>query len=210
MNRFTYYEQMKALARQVRQEHQLTSPRVLRSDLRRVYRAYGIKIDLWPHRFKGLRGAYFDDDLGPTVVLARQLPPEPLIFTMAHELKHHLADRGLGLSYCDASNQREPIEIGAEVFAAELIFPEQDFVEWLKQMGIGPRQCTPEGLVRLKRETQTTLSYAGLAKRAEFLNFAPAGSLVKVSWKKLEEQIYGEPFYKQLLRSRQTVRARSG
>ena len=205
MNRFAYYEQMKALARQVRQEHHLESARVLRSDLRRVYRVYGIKIDLWPHRFKALRGAYFDDDLGPTVVLARHLPPEPLIFTMAHELKHHLVDRGLGLSYCDVSNQREPIEIGAEVFAAELIFPEQEFVKWLRQMGIGPRQCTPEVLVRLKQETQTTLSYAGLAKRAEFLNFAPAGSLAKVPWKKLEEQIYGEPFYKRLLRSQRAA-----
>jgi Zn-dependent peptidase ImmA (M78 family) len=125
---------------------------------------------------------------------------------MAHELKHHLVDRGLGLSYCDASNQREPIEIGAEVFAAELIFPEQDFVRWLKQIGVGPHQCTPEVLVRLKQETQTTLSYAGLAKRAEFLNFAPAGSLAKVPWKKLEEQIYGEPFYKRLIRSQRAAR----
>jgi Zn-dependent peptidase ImmA (M78 family) len=206
VSRFAYYEQMKILARQVRQEYGLASPRVLRSDLRRLYRAYGIKIDLWPHKFKGLRGAYFDDDLGPTVVLARQLPPEPLIFTMAHELKHHLVDRGLGLSYCDAANQREPLEIGAEVFAAELIFPEQDFRLCLKQMGVGPRQCTPEALIRLKRETQTTLSYAGLAKRAEFLNFAPAGSLARVAWKKLEEQLYGEPLYKRLLHSRQADR----
>jgi hypothetical protein len=60
-------------------------------------------------------------------------------------------------------------------------------------------------LVRLKRETQTTLSYTGLAKRAEFLNFAPAGSLARVAWKKLEEQLYGEPFYKQLRRSRQVT-----
>ena len=207
MSRFAYYEQMRALAQQVRLEHHLRSPRVLKSDLRRLYRVYGIKIDLWPHKFKALRGAYFDDDLGPTVVLARQLPPEPMIFTMAHELKHHLVDRGLSLSYCDPSNAREPIEIGAEIFAAELIFPQRDFVEYLRQMGIGPRQCTPEVIVRLKHETQTTLSYAGLAKRAEFLNFAAAGSLAKVPWKKLEEQLYGEPVYKRLLRSRQDVQA---
>lgn len=205
MSRFAYYEQMKALARQIRLEHHLHTARVLRSDLRRLYRAYGIKIDLWPYKFRALRGAYFDDDLGPTVVLARQLPPEPMIFTMAHELKHHLVDRGLGLSYCDPSNAREPIEIGAEIFAAELIFPEQDFVTCLRQRGIGPHQCTPEVLVRLKHEARTTLSYAGLAKRAEFLNFAPAGSLAKVQWKKLEEQIYGEPLYKRLLRYRQTA-----
>lgn len=198
-----YYEEIRALARQVRQEQGLTGSRVLRSDLRRLYRAYGIKIDLWPHKFKALRGAYFDDELGPTVMLARHLPPEPLIFTMAHELKHHLVDRGRSISYCDASNQREPVEIGAEIFAAELIFPEQEFFAQLRQMGIGPRQCTPEVLVRLKRETQTTLSYAGLAKRAEFLGLASPGSLGQVAWKKLEEQLYGEPFYKQFVRARQ-------
>jgi Zn-dependent peptidase ImmA (M78 family) len=198
-----YYEEMRALARQVRQEHGLAGPRVLRSDLRRLYRAYGIKIDLWPYKFRALRGAYFDDELGPTVMLARHLPPEPLIFTMAHELKHHLVDRGQPISYCDASNQREPVEIGAEIFAAELIFPEQEFFAQLRQMGIGPRQCSPEVLVRLKHETQTTLSYAGLAKRAEFLGLASPGSLSKVQWKKLEEQLYGEPFYKQFLRARQ-------
>lgn len=203
MSRFAYYEEVKALARRVRREYGLDTFRVLRSDLRRLYRDYGIKIDLWPHPFKSLRGAYFDDDLGPTVLLARRLPPEPMIFTMAHELKHHLVDRDLALSYCDASNARQPIEIGAEIFAAELIFPEQDFVDCLKQMGIGRRACTPEALVRLKRHTQTTLSYAGLAKRAEQLAFAPFGSLAGIRWKKLEEQLYGEPLYKRLLRARQ-------
>ncbi len=203
MSRYTYYEEMKALARRVRQEHGLDGARVLRSDLRRVYRANGIRIDLWPHRFKTLRGAYFDDDLGPTVVLARDLPPEPLIFTMAHELKHHLADRGRPLAYCDVSNQREPVEIGAEVFAAELIFPEQDFIDNLRGMGVRQRQCRPEDLVHLKRQTGTTLSYAGLAKRAEYLAFALPGSLAGIRWKKLEETLYGEPLYKRLLRARQ-------
>lgn len=197
MSRFEYYEQMKVLARNVRTEHGLTTPRVLRSDLRRVYKKYGIRIDLWPYRFKQLRGAYFDDDLGPTVMIARHLPEEPRIFTMAHELKHHLTDRGL-LLYCDASNENEVIEIGAEIFAAELIFPEQDFVDHLRQMGISKGKCAPEILVRLKHETSTTLSYAGLAKRAVFLNFAHDGAFTNVKWKKLEEQIYGVPIYKRI------------
>ena len=85
-----------------------------------------------------------------------------------------------------------------------MLFPEQDFIERLSQMGISQGGCIPEVLVRLKRETQTRLSYAGLAKRAEFLGFAPGGSLAKVKWKKLEEQIYGEPVYKLLHRHRQS------
>jgi hypothetical protein len=38
-----------------------------------------------------------------------------------------------------------------------------------------------------------------LAKRAEFLGLAPQNSLAKIAWKKLEESIYGVPFYKQRL-----------
>jgi Zn-dependent peptidase ImmA (M78 family) len=125
-----------------------------------------------------------------------------MVFTMGHELKHHLADRAAGLTYCDASNENEPIEIGAEVFAAELIFPEQDFIDRLDRMGVVKGGCKAEALVRLKRETRTTLSYAGLAKRAEFFSYAKPGSLAKVPWKKLEEQLFGEPLYKQLLRKR--------
>jgi len=197
MLRSQYYNQMRELARGVRGRFNLTSARVLRSDLRRIYRHEGIHIDLWPYKFKNLRGAYFNDEAGPTVMLARGLPEDPMVFTMAHELKHHYVDSGVSISYCDSSNQSEPIEIGAEVFAAELIYPQDDFSSDLRKLGVGIGQCTPEILVRLKRETRTTLSYAGLAKRAEFLQFSLAGSLAGVKWKKLEEQIYGVPFYKQ-------------
>ncbi len=202
MSRFAYYQEMKTLARGVRAEHGLTTPRVLRSDLRRIYKHYGIRIDLWPHRCRKLRGAYFYDELGATVMLVRDLPPDPMVFTMGHELKHHLVDRQAGVSYCDASNVKEPIEIGAEVFAAELIFPEQDFVDLLSAMGVVRGACTAQILVRVKHETKTTLSYAGIAKRAEYLRFVEPGSLAGVKWKNLEEQLYGEPLYKRLLRNR--------
>src|SRR5262249_16387434 len=158
-------------------------------DLRKIYRDQGIRIDLWPHRFRAVRGAYFNDVLGPTVMLVKGLPGDPMIFTMAHELKHHLADRDLGLACCSNRNVNEHIEIGGEVFAAEVIFPEQNFVDTLAEMGIGVGACSPEAIVRLKYETRTTLSYAGLAKRAIFLGLAPVGSLDRIAWKKLEERI---------------------
>src|SRR5579863_10017727 len=176
MYRSEYYAQLKELARATRARFGLTSPRVLRSDLRRIYRAEGIRIDLWPYRLKKLRGAYVNDEFGPTVMLAKGLPQDPMVFTMGHELKHHLTDSRSSLSFCDACNQSDPIEIGAEIFAAELIYPEGDFCSDLEQMKIAPGQCTPEVLVRLKHETKTTLSYAGLAKRAEFMGFAATGS----------------------------------
>ncbi|MCI0664041.1 MAG: ImmA/IrrE family metallo-endopeptidase [Acidobacteria bacterium] len=124
------------------------------------------------------------------------LPDDPFIFTMGHELKHFLKDKDLGITYCDSSKATEYIEIGAEIFSAELIYPERDFAEDLKQIGIGKNECNAEALVRLKHETRTTLSYAGLAKRAEFMGYAPKGSLPNSGWKKLEEEIYGVPFFK--------------
>jgi Zn-dependent peptidase ImmA (M78 family) len=135
-------------------------------------------------------------------MLAKGLPQDPMVFTMGHELKHHLADSGSSLSFCDACNQSDPIEIGAEIFAAELIYPDDDFRSDLERMKIAPRQCTADVLVRLKHETRTTLSYAGLAKRAEFMGFAVEGSLARVRWKKIEEEIYGEPIHKWLIRRR--------
>jgi Zn-dependent peptidase ImmA (M78 family) len=41
------------------------------------------------------------------------------------------------------------VEIGAEIFAAELIYPEGEFRSHLEQMGIGTDGCTAEVLVRL-------------------------------------------------------------
>jgi len=206
MKRSDYYEQMKILARETRARHSITSYRVMKNDMRRVYKAHGIKLDYWEHKLKNLRGAYFSDECGSSIMIAKWLPTDPMIFTMAHELKHHLVDQKLGLSYCDPSNERESIEIGAEVFAAEFIFPEPDFSRLLVDMGIGEGDCTPEALVRLKHDTKTTLSYAGLSKRAVFLGFAEEGSMKKIPWIKIEEKIYGEPVYKRIQRQRGTKR----
>jgi Zn-dependent peptidase ImmA (M78 family) len=188
VNAKVYYEDLKQLARQVRAENGLKSMRVLPSDLRRIYFKNGIEIDLWPYRFRNLRGAFISDKLGTTVMLARGLPQDPLVFTMAHELKHFFRDRNLGVSYCDQSNAGKTLEIGAEIFASELLFPDRDFIEQMERMGIREDQCLPRTLVRLKRKTRTTLSYAGLAIKAERLRFAPLGSLTKVkTWRKLEK-----------------------
>jgi Zn-dependent peptidase ImmA (M78 family) len=193
---------MKKLARETREKYGLSSPRVLKSDMRRIYRDQGIRIDLWPYKLRHLRGAYFNDELGPTVMLVKGLPDDPTIFTMGHELKHHLVDRELPVACCSDRNANQHIEIGAEIFAAELIYPEAEFINALSAKGIAKGECTPEDIVRLKRETRTTLSYAGLAKRAMFHQFCEAGSLDRVFWKKLEEKLFGEPVYKAIHRRR--------
>lgn len=191
MNVWAYYEDLKQLARQVRAENNLNTVRVLPSDLRRIYYKNGIEIDLWPYRFRNLRGAFINDKLGTTVMLAK-LPQDPLVFTMAHELKHFFRDRNLGISYCDQSNAHKILEIGAEIFASELLFPDRDFIWQMEKMGIRDNECLPRTLVRLKRKTRTTLSYAGLAIKAERLRYAPIGSLTKVkTWRKFEAMFAG-------------------
>ena len=187
MNTHQYYEDLKLLARQVRAENGLSSPRVLPSDLIRIYDKHGIEVDEWPYRFRNLRGAFINDDLGTTVMLAMGLPQDPMVFTMAHELKHFFRDRDLGISYCDQSNLNKSLEIGAEIFAAELIYPDRDFVSHVSQMGIRMNQCLPKDLVKLKRQTRTTLSYAGMAIKAERLGFAPSHSLTTIkTWRRIE------------------------
>ena len=214
--RTRYYEEAKRLARQMRAESNIHSPRVLLSDMRRIYRRLGIHIDMWPKphvpraqsKLRKLRGAFFGaDEYGQcSVMLDRYLPQEPRIFTMAHELKHFIMDTDGIPSFCDASNYRDPREIAAEVYAAELIFPDADFTASMSELEIGPGGCQPEDIVHLKHRTETTLSYQALAKKAEWLGFAPDESLKKIKWRKLDESIYGEPVYKRVLRAR---RARS-
>jgi len=212
MNRSDYYGQMRKLADEQRSLIGLKGPRVLKSDLRKLFKHHGVQVDLWPmpgmvtqKSLKNLRGAYMEHpESGPCVMISRDIPDEPQIFTMAHELKHHLADRELITAFCHQANTSDVLEIGAEVFAAELIYPQQLFSDNLSSMGVIHGQCTAREIVKLKHETQTTLSYAGLAKRAEFLGFAPADSLKNIKWKKLEESIYGEPVYKQIIRYRRS------
>ena len=196
---YDYYD-LKVLARQVRAKYGLKSPRVLPFDLRRIYSQEGIEIDYWPYRLKYLRGAFICDDFGATVMLAGNLPLDPLVFTMAHELKHFLTDRGLRISYCDQSNLNKSIEIGAEIFAEELIFPDQYFVQYMQRMNVKRERCDANTLVRLKMETKTTLSYAGLAIKAERLRYASTNSLTRMKgWRKLEK-IYHETCREQFQR----------
>jgi Zn-dependent peptidase ImmA (M78 family) len=187
VNTQQYYEDLKLLARNVRAEHGLTSPRVLPSDLMRIYDCYGIEVDEWPYRFRNLRGAFINDDLGPTVMVAKGLPRDPMVFTMAHELKHYFRDRDLGISYCDQSNLNKSLEIGAEIFAAELLFPDRDFISHISAMGIRLYKCLPKTIILFKLKTGTTLSYAGLAIKAERLGYAPSHSLTTIkTWRRLE------------------------
>lgn len=200
MTRSEYYEELKQLARRVRTEHGLTTAKVTLTDMRRIYKTYDLKVKLWHQPLKKVRGAFVQDELGAEVMVNARLPKEQRIFTMAHELKHFLVDK-VSSSWSEG-NESDPVEIGAEVFAAELIYPERMFADDLAAAGVTASNFTAQSIVKLKRSSETTLSFTSLGKRAEFLGFAARGSLAKVQWKKLEEQLFGEPTYKRIQRYR--------
>ncbi len=212
MSRSEYYRQMRELALQQRELFKIDGARVLKSDLRKMFKHHCVQVDLWPmpglkarKSLKNLRGAYVNHlECGPCVMISRDLPDEPQVFTMAHELKHHLADREQITAFCHEANTSDMVEIGAEIFVAELIYPVQLFRSDLSNMGVELGSLIPRNIVDLKRQTRTTLSYTGLAKRAVFLGYTDADTLKDVQWKKLEESIYGEPDYKRIQRFRRS------
>ena len=178
-----YYYEMRELALEVRARNGIEGSDLSMRDMWRLYCEEGIEKLDFRHGFKDLRGAYFNDDCGVTVMLAGGLPDEPTIFTMAHELKHHLVDSEAGPLVCRTNEQSRRIEIGAEVFASELIYPEKDFVYDLFRLLRGmPQAVSPEVLVELKRKTNTTLSYAALAKRTVLLRLADEKGFRDVRW----------------------------
>ena len=113
-----YYKRMRRLAQKKRSEYTLSTPDICLSRVRSIYKTEGITIDKWPTRFRKLKAAYFNDESGCSVLLNMDLPEEPRLFAMIHELKHHYEDQHLLKCVCIEVYDSSPvIEIGAEVFA---------------------------------------------------------------------------------------------
>ncbi|MGQ0445837.1 MAG: ImmA/IrrE family metallo-endopeptidase [Beijerinckiaceae bacterium] len=196
MSRHTYYEAMKALAREKRAAYGVATESLGLREIRSIYKAESIRIDLWPlpRRIKAL---YMCADGDCSVAIQASLPIEPKIFALMHELKHHYVDRdnlSAGTIACGDYNENELIEKGAEVFAAEFIYPEQEFVEDLHELRIPA--WTPEQIVRLKRGCKAQVSYMYLCKRLVRMGLVARGEVENVQFRKLEDQLYGVPFYR--------------
>ncbi len=197
MNRTSYYIEMKGLAQAIRRKYGIEGSRLLPSKLKEIIKSEGVgEIILYPN-FKNVRGCYIvEEDGNPIIAVNKELPRDPYAFTLGHELKHHLVDRNKtngGVITCSNKNISDMVEIGAEVFSAELLYPEQMFLHDMYDLGVLSGQCEVQHIVTLKHNTDTTLSYEGLAKRAEFLKLAPQGSLKKVKWKTIEHEMFGDP-----------------
>lgn len=193
------YEALKSLARQKRLEHNVSTGELGLQKVRQIYKAECVVIDSWdlPRR---IRAVYMCDDDDPSVLVNKTLPKEPRLFSLVHELKHHYTDRSLiasGKIKCGDYNANEEIEIGAEVFAAEFIYPEDEFLSCLEQLGIKRGSCSRENVVILKRNCGAPVSYTFLRKRLERMGFVAPGAFDRIQFQKLEESLYGAPIYKQ-------------
>lgn len=198
-----YYEELKTLARTIREKHNVVTSDLGLRKLKSVCAAEGItKVDLWKPRFKKVRAAYIAVGDESFILLNANIKPvEPRLFSLAHELKHHLRDRdqardiplGCGKTFDPASATE--IEIGAEIFAAEFIFPELECREWIETT-IGYGTCTAADVVRLKRSCPAKVSYTFIVKRLERFGRVPNGAFENVKFQNLEDNLYGVPYYR--------------
>jgi Zn-dependent peptidase ImmA (M78 family) len=192
------YDQVKQLASAKRALYEVSTATLNLNVVRRIYAAEKIKIDKWDFK-PSIRAVYMCDDGDASVAINKSLPREPYMFSLVHELKHHYMDGLLiqgGELKCGDYNTNEQIEKAAEVFAAEFIYPELEFLECVASVGIAMGKCTPEDVVRLKRACGACVSYQFLRKRLVRLGFGSSAELDKVQFQKLEDEIYGVPIYK--------------
>jgi Zn-dependent peptidase ImmA (M78 family) len=137
------------------------------------------------------------EDEDCSVALQRTLPDEPKLFALIHELKHHYHDRaalGTGVIHCGDYDANELIEKGAEVFAAEFIYPEAEFAADWDQ--VVPVVREPADIVTFKRVCKAKVSYRYICKRLERLGRITLGQFDGVHFQKLEDEIFGVPFYR--------------
>jgi len=199
LSRTEYYEAMKRLAAEKREQYSLNTEKLGLQRMRELYKSEGITIDLWKTSQK-IRAVYMCDGGDPSVLVNRGLPEIPRLFAMAHELKHHYCDQSAlnnGKIQCGDYNANEVIEKAAEVFAAEFIYPEQDFLNCVQLLGLERGNVSPEQIVELKRNCGAPVSYTFLRKRLEWFEFIEKAQFMKVQFQKLEEQIHGVPIYRQ-------------
>lgn len=196
MNRRAYYEGLLHLARDKRAEYGVDTACFGLRELRVIYKREGIRIDHWPLPYK-VKALYMCDDNFPSVALQRRIPNEPKLFALVHELKHHFCDRGAlgsGVIHCGDYDANELIEKGAEVFAAEFIYPEEEFKADLEESGVDVRNASD--VVKFKRLCKAAVSYRFICKRLERIGRITSGQFDGIRFQKLEEQLYGIPSYR--------------
>lgn len=202
MSNRAYYEDLLSLAREKRAYYGVNTGALGIMQVKSIYKAEGIRIDYYPLPYK-VKAVYMCEDGDCSVAIQKRLPDEPKLFAFVHELKHHYRDQDLIRSsgvVCGDYNANELIEKGAEVFAAEFIYPELEFVADLARQGV--THWTAEEVVRFKRQCKARVSYKFICKRLERLQLIEFGQFNSVQFQKLEDTLFGVPFYRQRNRQR--------
>jgi Zn-dependent peptidase ImmA (M78 family) len=196
MSRSAYYEALQQLAREKRTLFGVNTSAFGLRELRSIYKEEGIRLDHWPLPRK-IKALYMCDSGDCSVALQPTLPYEPKLFALVHELKHHYCDRealGAGVIHCGDYDANELVEKGAEVFAAEFIYPEAEFArDWNRLL---LKTCQAADIVTFKRSCQAKVSYHFIRKRLERQGVILPGQFDGIQFQKLEEQIHGVPFYR--------------
>lgn len=199
VGRAEYYRQCRILAQAKRAEHCVITDTLNLLVMQKIYKAEGITLDRRKLKGNRLKAAYYCDEGVCSVLVNTTLPREPRLFAMTHELKHHYMDQEQirqGQIECGDYNANELIEKGAEVFAAEFIYPEQEMRQLLGQMQITNTNCTAESIVDLKRACNACVSYTFLVKRLARFGICENNSFKGTKFTKLEEEMYGLPIHK--------------
>lgn len=197
-NKAKYYAFMRDLARKKRAELGIQTRAFGIREIRRIYKRENITIDIrkLPSCLKAI---YLAEGGEVSVAIRKDLPDEPKLFAFAHELKHHWADQELissGLLRCGDYNANELQEKGAEVFAAEFIYPEEEFLEDVQ--ACNEAEWKPQDVVRFKKfHCRAKVSYTFIRKGLERRGLVERDQFATVKFQKLEEEIYGVPLYKQ-------------
>lgn len=189
------FNHLKQLARDKRKKYSVDTADFGLKDVRAIYKAEGIVIDYYPLKSK-IKALYMCDDDHYSVAVQRKLPDEPKIFALLHELKHHYCDQDLlrgGYIHCGDFNMKDPIEIGAETFAAEFVYPIKEFAHDVSLLNVS--EWGETNIVDLKRNCKAKVSYAYLCRRLTELGLIGFKQFKNVQFQKLEYKIFGLPFH---------------
>lgn len=196
-NESEYYRQMKLLAEQKRVEFNVASKKMGLKLIREVYKIECIKIDYQNLKSSRIRASYFCEDGDCSVLVKKNLPAVQRLFALTHELKHHFVDRESienGKFECGNYNKNKKIEIGAEVFAAEFIFPELEMRQSLADFGITKETITPKKIVEYKKNCGIPISYTFIKKRITWFRLIKNGEYDNVKFQSIEEGLFPNPF----------------
>lgn len=202
MKNLGQFEEFKELAREKRTLYHVNTASFGLKEIRQIYKAEEIDIHYYPIAPK-IKAIYMCGDGYCSVAVQKSLPDEPKIFALVHELKHHYCDQEIlksGRIHCGDFNMKDPIEISAEIFAAEFIYPLKEFSKDLGSFKSGT--WTKEKIVAVKRACKAKVSYRYILRRLSELELLDFKEFEKVQFQKLEHELFGLPYHLRKLRKR--------